>query len=277
MRLLLLQQCVSQVAIALLLLQLRLHYVGVGRFAGALPLLGQDCETGSFARGTPRHTLCGQRPASGRRGWSGINESAAGNFELRRGNSLRGAARETAVSCCSPNVSEDECLGWHTLAPHCWRYFGEDWLPIGPPPLVRAIGLGIKVLDVIRSVRQQSGLCYRVIERSDTRRSPAAAAKVGSLALASSRACSNVIATGRGSRSSHLFAARAPRSLHRDNARGNERTSYHGLWKTQYSLLGADSLLPDHQYGEAAGNNRRPWTRVGRRRSGPLAEVAVAR
>ena len=112
-RFLLRQQSVGKVAIALLLLQLRFHYVGMCCFAGALPLLGQLSETGGFIRGAPGHTdfvVVGQCLVE--EAGHGIDQAAACNFELRRGHGLRGSSSGNGCHLLqSQRVSDDALAG----------------------------------------------------------------------------------------------------------------------------------------------------------------------
>ena len=119
---LLLEQSIGKIAIALLLLQLRLHYVGVRRFAGTLTLLSQIGEAGGFTSGSLGHTdlaVGGQRLVE--EAGHGIDQSAAGNFQLCRGDGLRSASCARPQSIVAVRMSPRRHPGWHTRAPHCWR------------------------------------------------------------------------------------------------------------------------------------------------------------
>ena len=164
------QQSVGKVAIALLLLQLRLHHVGMCRFAGALPLLGQLGEAGGFARGASGHidlVVGGQRLVE--EAGHGIDQSAAGNLELRRGHGMRSSSsRNRGHLLQSQRLGDDALAGifaHRIVGDEARSRLAPDW----SAAVDGAVRLGIQSLVVITDVRQQSSASDGVVQCGDTR------------------------------------------------------------------------------------------------------------
>ena len=138
-------------------------------FAGALPLLGEIGEAGGFARGSSRHG----HPAVGgellveETGY-GKHQSSAGNFQLRRSYRSRSSSPRDRQGLGQSQRLIHHCLAGifvnRIVGDKDRERLGSNRGSLG----VDAIRLGVQVLVVKRSIGQQSGARYGVIQCGDT-------------------------------------------------------------------------------------------------------------